>query len=150
MKGNKVYIVKDVLGNNGRFRSKIIIMRDYQFYFAEFDNHNQFNTFLDTLGIDFIMDEIHNQDTTDELIIGHLSHKIIDDYAGGFWQLYQLPKKRTLIKGLSNGSIVDCYFSKDNRKKEVKWYRPNPNAKNVYVPLSTEDHIAHQKIYGTY
>lgn len=149
MKGNKVYIVKDVLGNNGRFRSKIIIMKDYQFYFAEFDNHNQFNTFLDTLGIDFIMDEIHNQDTTDELIIGHLSHKIIDD-AGGFWQLYQLPKKRTLIKALSNGSIVDCYFTKDNRKKEIKWYRPNPNAKNVYVPLSTKNHIAHKKIYGTY
>jgi len=155
MKGNKIFIVKDVFRNNGRFRSKYIIMRDTHnslpiFYFAEFDSKEQFDTFLNTLNIDYEIDEIHNQDTQDEIIVGHLTYKIESPFSAGFWDLNQLPQSRSLIKALSGGSIVDCYFSKDDKKKVIVWYRPNPNAKNVYVPLDAEKHIAHQKIYGCY
>lgn len=150
MKGNKVYLVKNTLEHQGHFRSHIIIMKDYMFYLAEFNNMDQFNFFLDTLGIKFILDEIRDEGTEKELKIGYLDYLIQDDFVGGFWDLSNLPKNRKPIKGLSNGSIVTCYFSKDSRSKKITWYRPNPNAKNVYKPLEIEEHIAHQKIYGSY
>lgn len=52
------------------------------------------------------------------------------------------------IKALSNGSIVDCYFI--NNGKRVRFYRCNPNAKDFYKPLSTEEHIMYQKEFGCY
>lgn len=35
--------------------------------------------------------------------------------------------------------IVDCYFLNDGETIHI--YRPNPNAKEVYKPLSLKDHI---------
>ena len=52
------------------------------------------------------------------------------------------------IKALSNGSIVDCYFINDGER--VRFYRCNPNAKDFYKPLTTEEHIKYQKEFGTY
>ena len=57
-----------------------------------------------------------------------------------FCSLDTLPEDAKKYTGLCNGSLVDCYYTKDHV------YRPNPNAKNVYIPLSLDDHIAFQKI----
>lgn len=56
--------------------------------------------------------------------------------------------KATKFKCLSNGSIVDGYFLNDGQR--IKIYRCNPNAKDFYKPLSTEDHINFQRMYGCF
>ena len=73
-------------------------------------------------------------------------NKIFDDRY--FWKLEDLPQNAKKIKALSNGSIVDCYYT--TNRKEVIFWRPNPNAKDIYKPLSLEKHIEHEKIHGIY
>lgn len=52
------------------------------------------------------------------------------------------------IKALSNGSIVDCLYI--SQKDRVLFYRPNPNCKEFYKPLPTEEHIKYVKENGTF
>ena len=65
-----------------------------------------------------------------------------------FTKMSELPKGTKPIKALSNGSIVTCYYYNDG--ETLHWFRPNPNYKNIFQPLTTEDHIAHRRIYGLY
>ncbi len=67
-----------------------------------------------------------------------------------FWNKKQLPRGAKKMKALSNGSLVDCYFVKDKQNKTIEIFRPNPNAKKVYHPLSLKKHIKHEKKYGIY
>ncbi len=57
-----------------------------------------------------------------------------------FYSLDTIPADAKKYTDLCNWSLVDCYYTKDHI------YRPNPNAKNVYIPLSLDDHIAFQNI----
>lgn len=57
-------------------------------------------------------------------------------------------QKATKFKCLSNGSIVDGYFLNDGQR--IKIYRCNPNARDFYKPLTTEEHINFQKTYGCF
>ena len=57
-------------------------------------------------------------------------------------------QKAKKFKCLSNGSIVDGYFLNDG--KRIKIYRCNPNARDFYKPLSTEEHIKFQRTYGSF
>lgn len=59
-----------------------------------------------------------------------------------------LPKGVKPIEALSNGSIVKCYYTIDNNV--VTFFRPNPNAKNVYKPLSIKECIAFRNENGIY
>lgn len=59
-----------------------------------------------------------------------------------------IPENAKPFKALSNRSIVTCYFL--NNGKEITIYRPNPNAKDIFIPLETKEHIAHQRMYGIY
>ena len=52
--------------------------------------------------------------------------------AAGFWSLAELPAGAEHFIGLCNGSYVDCYLV--NEADTVTEYRPNPNAKAVYIP----------------
>lgn len=65
-----------------------------------------------------------------------------------FWNLSEIPSGAKPIKALSNGSFVTCYFLNDG--KIVHWYRPNPNSKNVYKPMTLQQHIRHREVYGLY
>ena len=65
-----------------------------------------------------------------------------------FWKLEDLPNGVRPIQALSNGSIVTCYYH--TTENLIEFYRPNPNAKEIYNPLSTMEHIAHQRRFGTY
>ena len=58
----------------------------------------------------------------------------------------QLPKGARKIKALSNGSIVTCYYKRD--LNNLLFFRPNPNYKDIYKPLSLKKHIKHVKKYG--
>ena len=63
-----------------------------------------------------------------------------------FWHKNEIPEGAERFTGLSNGSLVDCYYLP--MPDGCKIYRPNPNAKEVYRPLPREKHLAHQKING--
>ena len=56
--------------------------------------------------------------------------------------------KATKFKFLSNGSLVDGYFLNDGQR--IKIYRCNPNARDFYKPLSTEERINFQRKYGCF
>ena len=63
----------------------------------------------------------------------------------GFWNTDTIPEEARCksFLGLSNGATVRCYLYNDGNVLHV--YRPNPNAKNVYTPLSLEEEIAHRR-----
>lgn len=61
--------------------------------------------------------------------------KIID--GPYFWDVKDVPAGAKKFVDLCNGGYVDCYILDKGDSATV--YRPNPNAKNVYVPY---DHIS--------
>lgn len=63
-----------------------------------------------------------------------------------FWSLQDVPEGATAYTGLSNGSLVTCYF--ENKGGVHHIYRPNPNAKEVYMPLPLEEHIKYMSQFG--
>lgn len=115
---------------------------EWTFHFASFQNLQQLEKFLNIFKVTLTLENNHFEGLTQFKI-----SKIFKD-DGYFWNLEELPKGCKKIKALSNGSIVDCYYK--TTKKEIIFYRPNPNAKNVYKPLSTEEHIKFQKENGIY
>lgn len=134
-------------------RSKIIIHRQNGYYFAEFDTVEQLDFFAQTLGFTYEQYDERVSNPGDRYYYGvmrfyQLSHSINFPSYGGFWKLSELPNGVKPIKALSNGSIVTCYHFNDGRT--IHFFRPNPNAKDIYAPLSIEEHIQHQKTYGIY
>ena len=127
-------------------RSTIIIHEAGGFYFAEFDTMEQLDFFARTLGFTYTLREERKNTQCGLWQIFDIDRKIDDSCAGGFWKLSDLPEGAKTIKALSNGSIVTCYFTNDG--ETITMYRPNPNAKEVYKPLSIDLHIAHRRIYG--
>jgi len=63
-----------------------------------------------------------------------------------FWKMSELPEGVIKFKGLCNGSYVDCYYIHNENGSTV--YRPNPNAKEVYNPLTLAEHIKLNKVIG--
>ena len=55
-----------------------------------------------------------------------------------FGNINQIPKNAVKCKGLSNGSIVDCYVLVDGDKTTI--YRPNPNSVELYKPMNIKEH----------
>ena len=133
-------------------RSHIIIHRHdtlgTAWIFAEFDNVAQLDFFAQTLGFTYTAEGFRETERFGIYRDYRLSHEIIDPIGGGFWSLDEIPEGAKPIKALSNGSIVTCYFTNDG--ETIRIYRPNPNATRVYSPLSIQDHISHNRIYGRY
>lgn len=128
-------------------RSKVII-HNGMFYFAEFDTVGQLDFFAKTLGFTYVLRDESESERCGLWKNFDLDRHINSPCNGGFWKLEDLSAGVRPIKALSNGNIVTCYFLNDG--ETITIYRPNPNAKDVYRPLSLEEHIAHQKIYGKY
>lgn len=53
-----------------------------------------------------------------------------------FWNTDELPDGCKPIKAYCNGSEVRCYVHNDGTT--ITYYRPNPNAKEVYVPMEQD------------
>ena len=60
-----------------------------------------------------------------------------------FWHQDEVPVDAEWFLGLENGSYVNLYAV--DKGDKVTIYRPNPNAKEVYVPW---DYQACSKLYG--
>lgn len=128
-------------------RSHIIIHVDNH-YFAEFDTIDQLEFFAKTLGFTYELTEERLWRDTEMIWRKYSMSHEINNNNWYFWKLADIPENAKPIKALSNGKIVTCYFVNDG--KTINFYRPNPNAKEVYKPLSIDDHIAHRRIYGLY
>lgn len=145
---NKLYI-RTNYSQLESYQIKLYSDDSWQFIFAGFDNEEQMKNFseLFEIKIDKILLDIYNKGTENEIKIFAIDWHFVEEKRG-FWKLDEIPKNAKKIKALSNGHIVDCYYTKINNT--ITLYRPNPNAKEIYKPLSIEDHIAYKKIYGTF
>lgn len=94
-----------------------------------FVSFEAFKKYADYLGITYEL----NYDRKD-FARYHLSHDFDDKY---FWKMEELPDGVKPIYAMCNGCMVQCYFR--TMEYDVEFYRPNPNAKNVYIPLSFEE-----------
>ena len=56
-----------------------------------------------------------------------------------FRTMEEIPENAVKYTDLSNGSLVDCYYTNENNIYTV--YRPNCNAKEVYKPMELKQHI---------
>ena len=129
-------------------RSKIIIHSGNGFYYAEFNTIEQLQHHAEMLGFTYELISEEESKRYGMYSRYKMSHKIYDPCDGGFCSHEDLPDGSKPFKALSNGKIVTCYFYNDG--KNIKIYRPNPNAEDVYKPLSLYEHIKHKKVYGCY
>lgn len=149
IKKNDVYIYKEPTEKKPY---KVVIFQTgcaLMFHVASFKNFDQFKKFLKIFQIKIIYVDTYNKGTSREVKHYKTNYLIKDDVCG-FWKPQRLSKNRKKIKALSNGSIVDCILKRDEKNKIITICRPNPNAKEVYKPYTTEQHIEHCKTYGTY
>lgn len=129
-------------------RSHVILHKNWQWHFGDFDNMEQLQFLADTLGFTYTLEETKTWFNGGTYRKYSMSHSIVSPCDGGFWKCEDIPAEAKPIKALSNGSIVTCYFTNDG--ETIRFYRPNPNAKEVYKPLELSEHIAHCKTYGSY
>lgn len=121
-----------------RIRSNVIIYNNF-YHFAEMNTMDQLEKFSKMLGFTYTLEEVSQSEEHGKYRRYSISRTIDDRCGGGFWKLSDIPDDAKPFKALSNGSIVDCYFLNDGETIHI--YRPNPNAKEVYKPLSLKDHI---------
>ena len=115
---------------------KHIITKDSYAYIA-FRTDKGVNDFIVRSGAEFT-----KQSENDSIEYGKTESFIAKNITlleQSFWEIADIPENAQLYKDLSNGSLVDCYYTKENDVYTV--YRPNPNAKNVYKPMEIEQHI---------
>lgn len=147
--GNNDYITIVEKTDEQYHRSRVILHRGGTgFYFAEFDNTEQLEFFAQTLGFTYSPAEWRDTERFGIYREYTVDRKFVDYSPGGFTSMEDIPEDAKPIKALSNGSIVTCYFTNDGEK--ITFYRPNGNYRNIYHPLTIEQHIQHQKIYGKY
>ena len=130
-KGNNLYIRQDDYDKN-KLDIGIRDKSGYCFNVASFKNLSQLKRFNKKMGIK-ILGGANGYD-------GMTNYTIINNNKP-FWNKNEIPRGAKRIKALSNGSLVDCYYIKDKKNKTITIYRPNPNAKKVYKPLSLKKHI---------
>jgi hypothetical protein len=146
-------------------RSKVILHNGI-WYFAEYSSLEQLRDFAEGVGFSW---KFHHAEQMECKQVGQsweecepytieyytLSHDFdVDAFCHdtqwgkcqGFWSLDELPSGVVPFIGLSNGSLVTCYAANDGEK--ISLYRPNPNAKEVYKPMTTAEHIAYVRKHG--
>lgn len=131
-------------------REKNIIIHDgWQWYMGNINNKDQLNDFLEFFEIELTnIDHEVEWETTGKITFYNLSKNINNPCGGGFWnmeQLKEMSKGQRLkkIKGLSNGSIVDCYIGIGENIIDI--YRPNPNAKEVYKKMELSEELEYRR-----
>lgn len=119
----------------------------FGFNFATFKTFKQLKAFIARFGGVLKITDKHIKNDGKLLYTLDSGLKFVDAKRY-FGDKKEVPESAKPIKALSNGSIVKCYYTIDN--DVVTFYRPNPNAKNVYKPLSIKEHIAFQDENGIY
>lgn len=136
-----ITVVNDLKKYNERYPRlqardyNIIVHNGWQWHFSRAKDKEQLNKLCETLGIKYelLKEEENFKEFTTNTV--YQSEYFVD--------IENLPKNAQKIKGLSNGSIVDCYFT--NEKDILTVYRPNPNCKDIYKPMNIEEYIEYQR-----
>lgn len=127
---------------------KYWLIHDGQFLFAEFDDEDQLKIFAEKLGFTY---SLTNEDPKHPDFGLYRTYELsveIVDTKYHFWSLDELPAGAKPIWALSNGSVVECYFC--NIEGKIMWYRPNPNAKEVYKPMSHNQQMGYHMCNGIF
>lgn len=114
---------------------KIIIHDGWQWHFSRPNNKEQLDSLCKTLGINYEL--VKEEENWKEFKTNTIYQ------SESFTKFEDIPKDAIKIKGLSNGSIVDCYFT--NNSGVLTVFRPNPNYKDIYKPMDIEKHLEYQK-----
>lgn len=130
-------------------RERIIIHDGWQGHIGRVHNEEQLQQVLNFLEIKLAgIDHEVEYDTTGKITFYNLSKNINDPCNGGFWNMEQLQEmskgqKLKKFKGLSNGSLVDCYVGIG--ENVINIYRPNPNAKEVYQKMDFAEELEYRR-----
>lgn len=115
---------------------KYIIRKNCQ-EFTAYNTEKWFQDFCNRHNITLEKIEEHIDIYKKKTIIYKSNANIHEKY---FTDINQLPPNAKKYTWLCNGSLVDCYYTADTI------YRPNPNCKDIYIPLTIKEHIAFQNI----
>lgn len=143
--------------DGNRYEHKAVI-RDINFNVASFHTIEAMSEFIRRFGLHLEFVEAYNSDecSNKEWQAGTIKrykvrerfhdaecHKTEWGMSPYFWSLSEVPADAEPIKLFCNGSIVDGFTRREG--DVINIYRPNPNAKEVYKPLSLAEHIAFSK-----
>lgn len=128
-----LYLTIYLDGNTNGCGYKYVMVKDCTSWRA-CRNDNEFRYFLQFTGLK--INPVHTK-INDYRHIGKgrtittafYPHKVDDLY---FWNIEEIPTNAKPIIDLCNGSYVNCYTVIDGDKTII--YKPNPNAKSVYIP----------------
>ena len=115
---------------------KHILTKDVYNYTA-FRTDKGLNEFMKRTGADFIKQ--NEVITADHGKVQWFVAENIEIQEKLFWKMEDIPENAVKYTDLSNGSLVDCYYTNENNIYTV--YRPNCNAKEVYKPMELKQHI---------
>lgn len=118
------------------------------FHAASFFQKFQFDEFIEKFGIK-LTESVENSYQSERYgkVTFYWLDKIFKD-SFYFTSLDQIPENAKPLKLLSNGSIVDGFYTDENNV--ITFWRPNPNCKDIYKPMELEEHIAYQQAHGVF
>lgn len=132
-----------------RRENKIIIHDGWQWHIGNIHNQQQLQEVLDFLEIELTtIDHQVNYEKTGNIVFYNLSKNINSPCNGGFYSMEHLQEiskgqKLKHFKGLSNGSIVDCYIGIGD--DVINIYRPNPNYQDVYKKMDLSEELTYRR-----
>ena len=105
--------------------------------YTAFRTDKGLNDFIKRTGADFIK---HNEVmTADHGKVQCFVAENIEIQEKSFWKMEDIPEDAVKYTDLSNGSLVDCYYTSESNV--YAQYSPNCNAKDVYKPMELKQHI---------
>lgn len=119
---HNIYFCSKYYKNRG---AKVQIMQDWQYIALEFVTIKAFKAFAKYSELSYHKDD-NGRYFTDQFLKNEYFRKI-----------EELPNGCKPIYSMCNGSTVKCYVHKDGGTITI--YRPNPNAKEVYKPLESDE-----------
>ena len=105
--------------------------------YTAFRTDKELSDFIKRTGTDFIKQ--NEAMTADHGKVQSFVAENIEIQEKSFWRMEDIPENAVKYTDLSNGSLVDCYYT--NKNNVYTQYRPNPNAKEVYKPMELKQHI---------
>lgn len=146
MNTNKAYITIAEETDRQYHRKHVILHKNWEWYLAEFDKIRQLKKIAEKMGFGYFLEEVKKSTWGKHMNIYYysLSHSFEEEQS--FWSLKELPAGVKPFTAHSNGCLVTCYYINDGHTIHI--YRPNPNASEVYKPLSLNEHIEYIKKNG--
>ena len=105
--------------------------------YTAFRTDKGLNDFIKRTGTDFTKQ--NEVITADHGKVQSFISENIEIQEKSFWKMEDIPENAVKYTDLSNGSLVDCYYTSENNVYTE--YRPNCNAKEVYKPMELKQHV---------